>query len=144
MMRKLGKRLLRHMNIGFRSAAYVKALDKIDFGPASRVLFTFSYVSHQNAATLGDMEAWSALVQRALSDPSRETELIYTTANLSGGMLSCLARSLKAAGVDRARTDVTVAVQRRYPRADTRDGRVRWDEQAKMWQVKAEHWKLTR
>ena len=143
MMRKLGKQILKHLDTDFRSAKYIKSLEALDFAGRDRLLFTFSYVAHQNAVAPADIEAWSRLIRRAVNEVDRAVELIYTTASLSEGALLDLKEMLKQAKVVRKHNRVDIQVKRRYPASRGRDGRVRWDEQTSLWDVQAEHWILS-
>lgn len=144
MMRKLGKQVLKRLGTDFRSAEYVKSLEALEFVGADRVLFTFSYVAHQNAVEPADVEKWARLIRRAVNEVDRAVELIYTTARLSGGVLLDLKRALSRAGMLRKHDSIDVQVLRRYPGPVDSAGRVCWDEQSKLWQVQAEHWILRR
>ena len=72
----------------------------------------------------------------------RAVELIYTTANLSGGALLDLERMLKEASVLKKQHPIDVRVRRRFPGPTGGGGPVCWDEQHQMWDVRAEHWIL--
>ena len=52
---------------------------------AERLLFTFSYVSHQNAVTPAHIDQWATHIERAVSEVGEGVELIYTTIDLVGG-----------------------------------------------------------
>ena len=142
MMRKLGRRLLRHLDPGFRSAGYVKSLEEIDVTGSSRLLFAFSYVSHQESVTESDIEQWAYLIKGAVGQVSQAVELMYTTAALSGGALPRLGRQLDHAGLTRRVTQVPVQVRARYPMDGTDQGLVEWDNKSWSWKVQAEHWIL--
>ena len=141
-MRKLGKRILGHLGADFRSAKYIKSLKKVDFTGTDRLLFTFSYVSHQDAVTQADIDEWASHIQRAVKEVNRTVELIYTTANLSGGALFHLKRRLQRAEIIRKHKPVRVKVRRRFPGHVGSGGRICWDEQSNLWKLQAEHWIL--
>ncbi|MCQ3808262.1 MAG: hypothetical protein OXB92_09465 [Acidimicrobiaceae bacterium] len=98
MMRKLGKRVLKHLDAGFRSAKYIQSLDEDDFTDTDRLLFTFSYVAHQDAVTQDDIDEWASLTKRAVYEVDGDVELIYTTiynaASARKGTLPDLRRKL--------------------------------------------------
>lgn len=142
MMRKLGKRLLRHLDPDFRSAEYVSSLDEIDLAGVRRLLFAFSYVSHQETVTTSDIERWTALIQNAAGQVGRAVELMYTTARLSGGALPRLGQQLDDAGINRRVSRVQVDVEARYPRGGADQDLVEWDNTGRPWKVQAEHWIL--
>ena len=142
MMRKLGRRILKHLDADFRSAKYVKSLEDVDFTDTDRLLFTFSYVAHQDAVTQADIDEWASLIKRAVDEVDRAVELIYTTANLSGGALFHLKRRLQRAAIIRKHKPVRVKVRRRFPGHLGSDGRICWDEQSNLWKLQAEHWIL--
>ncbi len=142
MMRKLGKRLLRHLDPGFRSAEYVRSLEEIELAGVKRLLFAFSYVSHQESVTTSDVRGWTALIGNAVSQIGRAVELMYTTARLSGGALPQLGQELERAGINRRVSRVPVAVEARYPRAGTDPRLVEWDNMGWHWKIQAEHWIL--
>ena len=144
-MRRLGKRLLKHLAPEFRSTKYVKSLEEIDFGSASRVLFTFSYVSHQTAVGQEDIDRWASLIRRAARHVDPAVELIYTTpARLTSiePRLPVLGQRLEQAGFKRGVESISIQVRRRYPDVAADSGRVRWNERSAMWQVDAERWTL--
>ena len=99
MMPKLGKRVLDHLDAGFRSAKYTKSLGQVDYADVERLLFAFSYVSHQDAVTPADIDEWAYLIERAVVAADRAVELIYTTADLSDGALPELGQKLERAGI---------------------------------------------
>lgn len=142
MMRKLGRRILKHLDADFRSAKYIKSLEDVDFTDTDRLLFTFSYVAHQDAVTQADIDEWASLIKRAVDEVDRAVELIYTTANLSGGALFHLKRRLQRAAIIRKHKPVRVKVRRRFPGHVGSDGRICWDEQSNLWKLQAEHWIL--
>ena len=142
MMRKLGKRLLRQLDPGFRSADYVRSLEEMDLTVAKRVLFAFSYVSHQDSVKSSDIERWTTLIKNAVSQSSRAVELMYTTATLSGGALPQLGQQLDRVGVSRSITQVPVHVEARYPWEGADQSLVEWDNKGWSWKVQAEHWIL--
>lgn len=72
----------------------------------------------------------------------RAVELIYTTANLSGGALVDLERMLKEADVLKEQHRIDVQVRRRFPGSARGDRPICWDEQSRLWDVRAEHWIL--
>ena len=125
MMRKLGKRILRHLDAGFRSAKYTQSLDDVDFTNTDRLLFTFSYVAHQNAVTPTDIDEWASHIKRAVGEIDRTVELIYTTiyttASLSGDALFDLKQNLQQAQIIRRHESVSVQVPRRFPPATIAD-----------------------
>ncbi len=143
MMRKLGKRILKHLDTGFRSANYIKSLEDVDFTDTDRLLFTFSYVTHQNALEDTDTTEWASLIKRAVNELDQAAELIYTTAGLSGGALIDLKQELRRAKIRGRHNTVGVQVRRRFPGPVGSDSQICWDEQSKLWQVQAEHWMLS-
>lgn len=140
MMRRLGMRVLDDLDAQFRSASYVDSLSEIDLSNVDRLLFTFSYVSHQDAVTSDDVDRWASLIGNAVHELNRAVELIYTTPNLSGGRLPELGQKLDQAGISRKAERVTVRVKRRYPSRASDSDRVQWDTHSANWQVQAEHW----
>ena len=140
MMRRLGERVLDHLDAPFRSARYIESLDGIDFSAADRMLFTFSYVSHQNAVTAADVDRWATLIGRAVREVDRAVDLIYTTARLTGGWLPALGQLLDQAGISRKANCITVRVKRRFPLHITGSNTVQWDDKSADWQVRSEHW----
>ena len=142
MMRKLGKRLLRRLDAGFRRAGYGKSLEEIDLTGVDRLLFTFSYVSHQKSVTQSDIEQWATLIKGAVDKLGRAVELIYTTAARSGGTLPVLGQLLEQAAIKRRVTPIDVQVQARYPGESSNQGPVQWSCKPWNWKVQAEHWIL--
>ena len=142
MMRKLGRRILRHLGADFRSADYIDSLEDVDFTDIDRLLFTFSYVAHQDTVVQAHIDSWAVVIERAVSEVDRAVEVIYTTANLNGGALLDLERMLKGANRLKKQHPVDVQVRRRYPGPTRGDGPIRWDEQPQRWKVRAEHWIL--
>ena len=140
MMRRLGERVLNHLDAQFRSATYIESLDDIDLSGVDRLLFTFSYVSHQDAVTTADVDHWASLIGNAVRKVDRAVELIYTTVSLSGGRLPELGQKLDQAGVSRKVNRITVRVKRQYPLRISDSNRVQWDDQSANWQVQSEHW----
>ena len=143
MMRKLGKRVLNHLDAGFRSAKYTKSLDQVDYADVERLLFAFSYVSHQNAVTPAHIDQWASHIARAVSEVGEGVELIYTTIDLvGGGALPTLGEKLDMAGINRTDEGISVQVHRCFPPRDLVEGLVRWDVQDEIWDVEAQHWTL--
>lgn len=142
MMRELGRQILRHLGADFRSADYVESLEDVDFAEVDRLLFTFSYVAHQDTVTPVHIDAWASVIKRAVGEVDRAVELIYTTADLSGGALFDLEQMLKKARVLKKQHRIDVRVRRRFPGPTRRDGPIFWDEQPQRWGVRAEHWIL--
>ena len=68
--------------MGTLTVHYVESLDDIDFTESNRLLFTFSYVSHQRSVEPSHIERSAALIKRAVDEIGRAVELIYTTATL--------------------------------------------------------------
>ena len=142
MMQKLGTEILEHLDAGFRSANYIKSLTDLDFLGIDRLLFTFSYVAHQNAVDTAHKLQWVSFIMRAVIEVERPVELIYTTADISGNALLDLRQMLKQAKIRVKHNRVRVKVHRRFPAATSSDGRIRWDKQTDLWNVRAEHWIL--
>lgn len=144
-MRKLGRRILKHLNVGFDSAEYIESLDDIDFTDTDRVLFTLSYVVHQKTVEPAHIEGWARAIQRAVMEVDKAVELIYTTAaNLDDdGAHIHLKQMLKEAKIRGKRRTIEVQVRRRFPGPVSSDGRTPWKVQPNMWQVDAEHWILS-
>lgn len=140
MMRRLGEQVLDHLDAQFRSAKHIESLDDIDLSEADRLLFAFSYVSHQDAVTSADVDQWASLIGEAVREVDRAVELIYTTASLSGGRLPELGEKLDQAGVSRKAEPITVRVKRRFPLRLADSNGVQWDAHDANWQVQAEHW----
>ena len=140
MMRRLGERMLEHLDAQFRSARYIESLDDIDLTEADRLLFTFSYVSHQDAVTCADVRGWASLIGHAVRRVDRAVDLIYTTVSRPGGRLAELGHRLDQAGVSRKPERITVRVNRRYPVRVFDSDRVQWDVQGAIWQVQSERW----
>ena len=143
MMRKLGRQILKHLGANFRSANYITSLEDVDFTDIDRLLFTFSYVAHQDAVAPADIDIWASLIKRAVDEVDQPVELIYTTADLSGGALLDLWRMLRQAKIVRKNNRVDIQVRRRFPAPTSRDGRIRWKKQNDLWDVHAEHWILS-
>ena len=142
-MQRLGTKILEHLDAGFRSANYIKSLTDLDFMGIDRLLFTFSYVAHQKAVDTAHVFQWALLIRRAVVELQRPVELIYTTADLSGDVLLDLRQMLKQAKIRVKHNRVRVKVHRRYPAPTSNDGRIRWDKQTDLWDVRAEHWILS-
>lgn len=142
MMREIGRQILGHLGADFRSADYIDSLEDIDFMDIDRLLFTFSYVAHQEAVTSAHIDSWASVIKRAVSEVDRAVELIYTTANLSGGALLDLEQMLKEANVLKKQHPIDVQVRRRFPGPAHGRGRICWDEKTQLWDVRAEHWIL--
>ena len=143
MMRRLGRKVLKHLGAGFRSAKYITSLEDIDFASTDRVLFTFSYLIHQKALKRADINDWASLIKRAVDEVDQEVELIYTTANRSEGAHLDIWEILEQAKILRKQHPINVEVHRRFPLPTGRDGRIRWEEQSHLWKVRAEHWVLS-
>ena len=142
MMRKLGRRILKHLDADFRSAKYIKSLEEVDFTNTDRLLFTFSYVAHQDAVTQADIDEWASHIKRAVYEVDRAVELIYTTASLNGDQLLDLKRKLQQAKIIRKHNSAGVQVQQRFPGPVGSGGQICWNEESRSWQVRAEHWIL--
>lgn len=142
MMRELGREILGHLGADFRSADYIDSLEDVDFTDIDRLLFTFSYVAHQKTVAPAHLASWASVIKRAVGEVDRAVELIYTTANLSGGALVDLERMLKEANVLKKQHPISVQVRRRYPDSTRGDGTICWDEQTPLWVIRAEHWIL--
>lgn len=143
MMRTLGERILGHVATGFRSAKYVASLNDLDLTDLDRLLFTFSYVAHQDAVTTDHLEQWASVIKEAVDAADRAVELIYTTAaNLSGNRFPELSAMLERVGITRNVKPIRVSVRARYPSEDSSGGRVDWSWRNWNWQVQAEHWIL--
>ena len=142
MMGELGREILRHLGADFRSADYVESLEDVDFTDIDGLLFTFSYVAHQGTVEPTHIGSWASVIKRAVGEVGRAVELIYTTADLGGGALLDLERMLKEANVLKERRPIDVQVQRRFPGPTRGDGPICWDEQSRLWDVRAEHWIL--
>ena len=144
MMRELGEEILEHLGAGFRSAEYIASLEEIHFTDTNRLLFTFSYVSDQEAVEQADIDSWASLIRRAVVEMDRSVELIYTTATFSvGGALASLKRVLEQDGIVRSHQPVAVRVQQRFPFVEPGDSKVVWRERNELWKVTAEHWILS-
>ncbi len=143
-MQKLGMQILEHLDTDFRSAKYTNSLGDVDFTDTDRLLFTFSYVAHQDTVNPAHIRSWASIIERALDEVDQPVELIYTTADLSGGGLDLLEAILTNAEVLRNQHPVDVQVQRRFPRPTSSDGKICWDEQTQLWDVRAGHWILRR
>ncbi len=142
MMRELGREVLGCLGAGFRSDACIDSLDDVDFTDVDRLLFAFSYVAHQRTVRPAHIASWASVIERAVGEAGRAVELIYTTANLSGGALVDLERMLKEADVLKKQHRIDVRVRRRFPGSARGDGPIWWDEQSRLWDVRAEHWML--
>ena len=142
MMRELGRQILGHLGADLRSADYIDSLEDVDFADIDRLLFTFSYVAHQETVTPADKGSWASVIKQAVGEVDRAVELIYTTADLSGGALLDLERMLKEANVLEKQHPIDVQVRRRFPDPSRGDGPIGWDKQTKLWDVRAEHWIL--
>ena len=57
-MRELGRQILGHLGADFRSADYIVSLEDVDFTDIDRLLFTFSYVAHQEAVAPAHIDSW--------------------------------------------------------------------------------------
>ena len=143
MMRKLGKQILEHLDAGFGSAKYIRSLEGLDFTGTDRLLFTLSYVAHQDAVSRADIDEWVNLIKRAVDEVDREVELIYTTVNLSDGAHLALKRKLRQAKILRKLRPIDVQVRMRYPRPTLTDGQISWKEYSRQWKVQAGHWTLS-
>lgn len=142
MMQELGTQILGHLGADFRSADYIESLEDVDFADVDRLLFTFSYVAHQDAVTPAHVGSWASVIKRAVGEVDRAVELIYTTAGLSGGALLDLEQMLKEANILKKQHPIDVQVRRRFPGSIRGDGAIFWDEQPQRWGVLAEHWIL--
>lgn len=143
-MRKLGRRILKHLNAGFNSADYIKSLEDVDFTDTDRLLFSLSYVVHQKAVAPAHIEGWARVIKRAVIEVDRPVKLIYTTAaNFEGGAHIHLMRMLKEANIHRKPRPIGVQVRRRFPKSVSSDDRILWEEQRSVWDVEAEHWILS-
>ena len=143
MMHKLGKRILKHCGSGFHSAKYATTLEDINFAGTDRLLFTFSYVAHQQAVADADTEEWASLIRRSVSEVNQDVELIFTTADLSDGVLVDLRTKLEEAKIVRKRACVSVQVRKRFPKLNDCARQVHWRETDDYWRVRAEHWILS-
>ena len=143
MMRKLGKRILKHLGAGFNSSEYVTALKDVDFTDADRLLFTLSYVVHQDTVTAADIEEWASLIKRAVTKVDQDVELIFTTAKRRKGAHHALRRMLSHANVLGDQHSIDVQVRQRFPEPADSDGQICWDEKNRLWKVRAEHWILS-
>ena len=142
MMRKLGRQILGHLGASFRSADYIESLEDVDFTDIDRLLFTFSYVAHQETVTRAHIGSWASAIERAVGEADQAVELIYTTADLPGGALLDLKQMLREANVLKKQHRIEVQVRRRYPDPTRGDSSICWDEQTHLWDVRAEHWIL--
>lgn len=142
MMRELGRQILGLLGADFRSADYIESLEDVDFTDVDRLLFTFSYVAHQETVEPAHIGSWASVIKRAVGEVDRAVELIYTTADLGGGALLDLERMLKEADVLKEQHPIDVQVRRRYPGSTRGDSPIWWDEQTPLWDVRAEHWIL--
>lgn len=151
MMRKLGKQILKHLDAEFRSAKYVRSLDDVVFTGTDRLLFTFSYVAHQDAVSQTDIDEWANLIKRAVDEVDRKVELIYCTISrgdhapptLDDSALLTLSEMLMEAKILREQHPIDVQVQRRFPGSSRSDGQICWNKQNFSWKVHAEHWILS-
>ena len=143
MMRELGRQILGHLGADFRSADYIESLEDVDFTDVDRLLFTFSYVAHQETVAPSHIGSWASVIKRAVAEVDRAVELIYTTADLSGGALFDLKRMLEEADVLNRHHPIDVHVRRRFPSPSRDDGLICWDEQPQRWDVRAEHWTMS-
>ena len=144
-MRSLGEQVLEHLGADFRSARYVQSLDTVEFGDRGRVLFTLSYVSHQEAVSEDHVNQWTSLIERAVALSDRAVELIYTTAaNIHSieSKIPVLGQRLEQAGIKPKTETIKVKVPRRFPEPNSRDGRVQWKPSSQQWKVQAERWVL--
>ena len=142
MMQEIGREILGHLGADFGSADYIESLDDVDFTDVDRLLFTFSYVAHQDTVAPAHIDSWASIIKRAVGEVDRAVEVIYTTANLDGGALADLERMLKEANVVNKQHRIDVQVRRRFPDSTRGDGPIGWDEQPHRWKVRAEHWIL--
>ena len=145
MMQELGERVLDRLGAGFRSAAYIESLDAINFTSSDRLLFTFSYVSHQEAVSPADTDQWATLIGQAVSRSDHAVELIYTTASNIHSIeprIPVLGQRLDQAGFKRQIETISVRVPRKFPEPDSSDGRVQWKPSPHLWRVEAERWVL--
>ncbi|MDE0136600.1 MAG: hypothetical protein OXM54_17400 [Acidimicrobiaceae bacterium] len=144
-MRDLGEQILGHLGSDFRSAKYLESLDTVEFADRDRVLFTSSYVSHQEAVSADDVNRWTSLIERAVARSDRAVELIYTTADNIHSIepkIPVLRRRLEQAGLKPKIETINVRVSRRFPEPDSSDGRVQWKPSSHLWKVQAERWVL--
>ncbi|WP_420621732.1 hypothetical protein [Candidatus Poriferisodalis sp.] len=144
-MRSLGEQVLEHLDAGFGSGMYIESLEETDFHKGDRLLFSFSYVSHQQAVTLADVDRWASLIKRGIQEVGRAVELMYTTASNIHSIepkLPMLGEKLDQAGLRRTVEPLSVHLKQRYPETGGRDGRVRWRWRNPQWQVQAERWTL--
>ena len=145
MMQDLGERVLDRLGAGFRSAAYIESLDALNFTSSDRLLFTFSYVSHQEAVSPADIDQWATLIGRAVGRSGHAVELIYTTASNIHSIeprIPLLGQRLDQAGFKRQIEPISVRVPRRFPEPDSSEGRVQWKPSPRLWKVEAERWIL--
>ena len=146
MMQKLGKQVLKHLDAGFRTATYIESLEDVGFTRAARVLFTFSYVAHQETVKPTDINEWASLIERAVCDTDRAVELMYTTTakrNRRGAHLDLYSK-LRSAKIIRKCHPVSVEVQRRFPNSVDSKRKETWRESTEHWQVEAGHWILSK
>ena len=144
-MNSLGEQVLEHLAADFRSARYAESLEAIEFSNRDRLLFTFSYVSHQEAVRPEDVEQWASLIEQAVAQSDRAVEVIYATTDNFHGIepkLPVLGQKLDQADLKRRVERVNVQVHQRYPDERDLDGHVRWHRRSAMWQVEAERWTL--
>ena len=142
MMRELGREILGHLGADFRSADYLDSLEDVDFTDIDRLLFTFSYVAHQETVESTHIASWASVIKRAVGEVDRAVELIYTTADISGNKFLDLEWMLKQANVLKKQNPIDVQVRRRFPGPTRGDGPIWWNEQSRLWDVRAEHWIL--
>ena len=143
-MQTLGRRILKHLNAGLNSAEYIESLDDVDFTDTDRLLFTLSYVVHQNTVTPAHIGGWARVINRAVNEVDRAADQIYTTATRpEDGAHIRLKQILKEAKILRKQRPIDVQVRRRFPESVSSDGRILWEVQRSMWDVDAEHWILS-
>ena len=141
-MRELGRQILGHLGADFRSADYIESLNDVDFTDVDRLLFTFSYVVHQETVAPAHIGSWASVIRRAVGEVDWAVELIYTTAGLSGGALLDLEQILKGANALKKQHPIDLQVRRRFPGPTGGDGSIGWEEHTQLWDVRAEHWIL--
>ena len=143
MMRKLGRRILKHLGAGFNSAEYVTSLEDVDFTGTDQLLFTLSYVVHQDDVTAADIDEWASLIKRAVIEVDQDVELIFTTAKRRKGAHHALRRMLGHAKILGNPHTIDVQVRQRFPEPASSDGQICWDEKNRLWKVRAEPWILS-
>ncbi len=144
-MISLGEQVLEHLAADFRSARYAESLEAVEFSNRDRLLFTFSYVSHQEAVRPEDVEQWPSLIERAVARSDRAVELIYTTADNIHSIepkIPMLGRRLEQVGIVPRVENIVVRVPYRWPGPVSHDGRVQWEPGHGLWKVQAERWVL--